>query len=238
MPFDYATIPVGYYDALFHRGRGVQSQWHRLKFARFRRAMGGYRRHLDIGCGPGTLIGSLGVEHESTGIDLAAGQIDYATARYAAPQRRFQVTEAGTTLPFADASFDVITLVELVEHLPEAEIISLLRESTRLLRPQGRLLLSTPDYGGPWPLIEALVNRLGPVDYSEQHITRFNQARLQALLAQIPGLSTEPLTRYMGLAPFLAAISWSLSQKVADWPPPTWINGRIGLLLFAVATKT
>ncbi|MBF0159357.1 MAG: class I SAM-dependent methyltransferase [Magnetococcales bacterium] len=237
MPFDYATIPAGYYDAIFHRGRGVQSQWHRLKFAHFRAAMRGYRRHLDIGCGPGTLIGSLGIEHDSVGIDLAAGQIDYATTHYGAVNRRFQVVSADGQLPFADGSFDVITLVELIEHLPEQEIMPLLSQAVRLLRPGGRLLISTPDYGSLWPLIEALVNHLGPVDYSEQHITRFNRARLSGLLMQIPALSVEGVARYMGLAPFLAAVSWQGSQRLSDWQLPTWMDGRFGLLLFAIAVK-
>jgi len=31
-PFDYDSIPVGYYDLVFQRRCGVQSKWHHLKF--------------------------------------------------------------------------------------------------------------------------------------------------------------------------------------------------------------
>lgn len=46
----YDAIPTGYYDAVFHRRRGVQSKWHHLKFERLRRAVAGCTDHLDIGC--------------------------------------------------------------------------------------------------------------------------------------------------------------------------------------------
>ena len=30
--FDYDTIPVGYYDNVYRRRRGIQSKWHHMKF--------------------------------------------------------------------------------------------------------------------------------------------------------------------------------------------------------------
>jgi SAM-dependent methyltransferase len=44
---------------------------------------------------------------------------------------------------FADASFDGVSLIEVVEHIPLAE--HLVREAFRVLRPGGLLLLSTPN---------------------------------------------------------------------------------------------
>lgn len=80
----YDAIPTGYYDAVFHRRRGIQSKWHHLKFDRLRRAMAGLTDHLDIGCGAGTLVGTLGSGHRSVGVDIAAGR---------SPMRR-TITEA------------------------------------------------------------------------------------------------------------------------------------------------
>src|SRR5262245_9552091 len=77
-PFDYTTIPAGHYDRAYQRGRGIQSKWHHLKFERVAQQLAGHERVLDIGCGPGTLLGSLGDEHESVGVDITAPQIDYA----------------------------------------------------------------------------------------------------------------------------------------------------------------
>src|SRR3954453_21273992 len=88
-PFDYESIPPGYYDRVFKRGRGIQSKWHHLKFERVIGELEGARRVLDVGCGPGTMLGMLGPEYETVGIDLSERQIQYARDVYEAPHRSF-----------------------------------------------------------------------------------------------------------------------------------------------------
>jgi 2-polyprenyl-3-methyl-5-hydroxy-6-metoxy-1,4-benzoquinol methylase len=171
MSFDYDTLPTGYYDQVYRKKSGAQSRWHHAKFAHFARAMPGAGRHLDIGCGPGTFIGTLaGGAFDSTGVDIAQAQIDYATENYGGPGRTFTTVATGA-LPFEDDTFDVVSMIELIEHLPHARNIELLRDALRVTRPGGRILVSTPNYGGCWPWIEKLVNRMGGVDYTDQHIT-------------------------------------------------------------------
>ena len=46
MNFEYSSIYSGYYDRVFHRGKGVQSKWHHLKFKLIRERLGEGRRHL------------------------------------------------------------------------------------------------------------------------------------------------------------------------------------------------
>jgi 2-polyprenyl-3-methyl-5-hydroxy-6-metoxy-1,4-benzoquinol methylase len=232
--FDYDSISQGYYDEVYRRRRGVQSKWHHLKFSRFRRELAAYRRHLDIGCGPGTFIGSLGAEHQSTGIDIASGQITYARAHYAGAGRDFTVVETGP-LPCAEGSFDAVTLIELIEHLPEEENLALLREALRVLRPGGKLLVSTPNYGGAWPLVEALVNRFGETSYAEQHITRYDRRALRELMARAGGEGVA-VRAYMGIAPFSAFLGWGVADLVSRLEP-AFLTNAYGLLLFATARK-
>ena len=78
--FDYETITPGYYDLIFRRGRGAQSKWHHLKFARVAEEIAGCSRHLDIGCGPGDRLSSL-PEVNYTGFDLDPNYIAAATRR-------------------------------------------------------------------------------------------------------------------------------------------------------------
>lgn len=230
--FDYGTIPVGYYDRVFHRRAGVQSKWHHLKFDRIRALVGG--RHLDIGCSAGTFVGTLAAEVQSLGIDLAAAQIAYARDRYGGPNRRFEAVPAGP-LPFGAGSFDAVTVIELVEHLPPAAAAALLAEAARVLAPGGRLVVSTPNYGSAWPLLEKLVSRLGDVDYSDQHITRYDRRRLGALVAAT-GLGEVAVEGCLLAAPFAAALGWAVADRVAALEPRRLVD-RLGFLLVATATK-
>jgi SAM-dependent methyltransferase len=98
---------------------------------------------LDIGCGAGYGTAALAESASSaTGIDLAPDAIDYARAHYTNPHLRF-LPGSAMALPFADASFDLITAFEVIEHL--ADGATLLAEARRVLRPNGVLLVSTPN---------------------------------------------------------------------------------------------
>lgn len=232
--YDYNEIPAGYYDALFRRQRGAQSKWHHLKFDWLRARLPSYQHHLDIGCGAGTFIGTLDPDRESLGIDIAERQIDYARRHYAAARHRFQQVAPGR-LPFSNDTFDLITLIEVIEHLDVASGRELLDEALRCLRPGGKLLITTPNYRSAWPLLEHLVNLMTPLSYQEQHITRFDADRLQQLLKEI-GFADPHIERFQGIGFALAALNWTWPDRLIRW------DGRIlpwltGLLLFASATK-
>ena len=54
-----------------------------------------------------------------------------------------------TALPFPDASFDAVTMFDVIEHVP-ADAVAV-REAWRVLRPGGHLLLSTPNENWRFP---------------------------------------------------------------------------------------
>jgi SAM-dependent methyltransferase len=232
--FDYTSIPVGYYDQVYHRCRGIQSKWHRLKFARVAAEIAGLRRHLDIGCSAGTFIGNLGSSHDSIGLDLAEAQISYARQHYAGAGRAFMAVPAGP-LPFDDGSFDAVTVIELIEHLPAADNLILLKEARRVLAVGGRVVVTTPNYGSLWPLLEAMVNRLGDVSYADQHITHYRRNTLAALLADA-GFADVRVQGHMLAAPFVAPLGWRLADCVAACEPALLVD-RCGFLLAATGCK-
>src|SRR5207244_3211537 len=79
---------------------------------------------------------------EVLGIDIAADAVEWARAHYSGANLRFAQGDAGAVQE-ADGSFDLVVAFEVIEHLLDAE--KFLRESRRLLRPEGVLVVSTPN---------------------------------------------------------------------------------------------
>ena len=90
---------------------------------------------------------------EYVGIDLAEKMLKVARRKY--PTRHFVQTTL-YALPFADASFDRVLSLETLEHVPEP--LRFLSELRRVLRPGGRLVMSTPPATAEWmvSLVDAL----------------------------------------------------------------------------------
>jgi len=97
-------------------------------------------RLLDIPCGPGILARALSARgfHDITGLDiLAEDEMPLSEGL------RYVRHDIDTPLPFPDSRFDVVVSREGIEHL--AGPYHFLRELSRVLRPEGRLFLTTPN---------------------------------------------------------------------------------------------
>jgi len=109
---------------------------------RFAAAFCGGADVLDAGCGTGYGTAQLQGARSITAFDIAADAVAYARQNFSRPDVRF-LRAACETIPFANASFDLMVAYELIEHLerwPE-----LIAEARRVLRPGGVLLISTPN---------------------------------------------------------------------------------------------
>jgi 2-polyprenyl-3-methyl-5-hydroxy-6-metoxy-1,4-benzoquinol methylase len=212
----YDQISPGYYDLVYRRGRGVQWFWHHHRFGVVTEGLpASSRRIIDLGCGPGTFLGNLKAPFEyALGIDLAAPQIAYAQSRYHRPGLEFRVGDV-TALDPAER-FDVAVSIEVVEHLRPEDTQSFLSAIYDLLEPGGTLVLTTPNYRSLWLVLEWLVSKLGPVDYREQHINPFDRKRLRREAEQAGFVDVRCQTFFV-IAPFLAAISGRLADRVLRW---------------------
>ena len=232
-PFDYERVPPGYYDAIFHRRRGMQSKWHHLKFRRVAEALEGHRRVLDVGCGPGTLAGNV-PHHEWVGADISTRQIDYARRTYGDRGIRFY-TDSPRDLPDTERDFDAVSMIELIEHLEPLVLANMLDDALDRVRPGGKIVVTTPNFHSAWPLVETALNRLGEVSYDFQHINKFTRFRLAALLEshRVERVSVEP---YLFAAPFAAAFGWSAADRIARIEQ-RGLERRLGLLLIGTGFK-
>lgn len=99
------------------------------------------KRILDIGCGVGTYVRRfLDFTPEAYGVD-----IDIPRLRSGVPNLLAADSE---NQPFQTASFDLVVLNEVIEHVQDAR--ETLRESLRILRPGGLLVIFAPNRGYPF----------------------------------------------------------------------------------------
>ncbi len=102
---------------------------------------------LDYGCGAGHLLQQM---INVKGVTLYG--LDFSEDSITATKQRIQNAAAvnqlvvATTLPstFSNAAFDTITLIETIEHLQDAKLHETFNELYRLLKPGGKLFITTP----------------------------------------------------------------------------------------------
>ncbi len=98
---------------------------------------------LDIGCGVGYGTAELASRARfAIGIDSAPEAIVHARSAYALQNSNF-IPASATALPFRDASFELVTAFEVIEHLTDWRV--LLSEARRVLHSDGVFLVSTPN---------------------------------------------------------------------------------------------
>lgn len=135
-----------------------------LRKMRIRRVLPYIRAHgncrlLDIGCGWEARLLRAVEPYIASGVG-----VDFKAPELATGKIRTECLTLADRLPYADASFDLVTMLAVLEHLDQPEAI--LQEIQRVLAPGGQLVLTVPSKAAR-PVLEFLAFRLGVVSREE-----------------------------------------------------------------------
>ncbi|HVA79135.1 MAG TPA: class I SAM-dependent methyltransferase [Candidatus Binataceae bacterium] len=190
-------------------------------------------RALDISAGDGL----------STGMLAKRGWSVVATERRTS-RPGWVAADLNADLPFRDAEFDLVLMLEVIEHLPD--IPHALREVARLLKPGGTAILTTPNRLNVTSRIHYLLTgyykgRRAPLPYRYRvedgrnwHVMGLNDFHWMAhgygLEMDALGKSRRKLkAKLMApiLYPFIAGASWMLYLRGVKDPAQRRINRQI-----------
>jgi SAM-dependent methyltransferase len=110
--------------------------------SRARSVLGGLKpgRVLDVGCGEGSFLDAArSMNWEAMGTEISPEGCRLAKELWKTEPFNGPLEAA----PFADASFDVVTLWHVIEHVPDP--LKTLQTVVRLVRPGGRVVVACPN---------------------------------------------------------------------------------------------
>jgi SAM-dependent methyltransferase len=154
-------------------------------------------RVLDLGCGAGRFLTAL----KDAGADPVGVEIAEAAAERArATGVEVRLVEPDGTLPFGHGEFDLVWCSEVLEHVPDA--LALLQETRRVLKRDGRLLLTVPYHGRLQAAAIALTRFEQHFDPLGQHVRFFTRRSLATTLehAGFEDARVRPVLRRRSLA--------------------------------------
>lgn len=125
---------------------------------------------LDIACGTGSGAFHLAQRaRQVKGVDLSPESIEFAKKNYAAPHLEYQCASVDQDL-FPAQTFDVICSFETIEHLSKPVRRQYLKNLKKWIKPQGVLLLSTPNRKITSPFSKKPLNPFHVLEYSNQEL--------------------------------------------------------------------
>lgn len=108
-------------------------------------------RILDVGCGTGANLEMLANFGESEGVDVSDDALEFCKAKGLKVHKGL-----AEELPFEDESFDVVTALDVVEHLDDD--IGGLKEMNRVMKKSGRALIFVPAFMWLWGVQDDISN--------------------------------------------------------------------------------
>jgi SAM-dependent methyltransferase len=162
-----------------------------------RESMGERLQILDIGCGTGATMDHLKRLGEVQGVDLSEFPLKFSRRR----GHRRVLCASATELPFENRSFDLVTALDVIEHLDDD--VKGLSEIRRVLKEGAPAVIFVPAFQALW----------GPNDDQSGHKRRYRIERLRSAI-EAAGLRVDRIS-YANVMMFI----------------PIWLGRRILTLL-------
>lgn len=135
---------------------------------------------LDIGCGSGLMLNALQKIGETSGMDMSDEAIGFSRELFNGDVRKGHLPEQ---VPFEENMFDLITALDVVEHVDEDEA-SLAAIRARLV-PGGKAIITVPAYMFLWSNFDEL----------NEHKRRYTRKELKQKLIEA-GFTIEKISYY------------------------------------------
>jgi len=169
-------------------------------------------RILDVGCGTGANLELLDEFGQAEGVDVSPDALAFCRQR---GLERVHLGEA-EKLPYPDRSFDLVTALDVVEHLDDD--VAGLKEMHRVLRRGGRALLFVPAFKFLW----------GVQDDVSNHRRRYTRKQLKETL-RAAGFEIERVT-YANITFFFPILMGRLLMRLTGFRPASENNLTVGVL--------
>jgi SAM-dependent methyltransferase len=172
---------------------------------------------LDIGCGTGGNLAYLARRAGSAGIDLSAVALSLARQRPLPPLAQ----ASSLALPYADQTFDLVTLFDVLYHQWVTNDDQAIREACRVLRPGGWLLITDSAMPGLWSTHDEIY-------YARQRYT------LEAVQAKLTGIGFQGgAFSYINALLLPVVVVTRLLERLVHTteddlrPLPNWLNSLL-----------
>lgn len=235
---DPIKIRGDYQHRALTQGHPVQRFWHASKQYTISHylppAPGDFA--LDVGCGSGVISSFLG-KHGATvlGVDSNSEALEFANRKFHNDKVTFRHGLVDATFSL-DRPPDKIYSIEVIEHIYYDQGLEMLKNFSSLIRPGGKVFITTPNYASPWPLIEWTMDRfhLAPPMAGVQHVTQYRKKTLESLCREA-GFTINKSFSACLLSPWIAPLSWRLAKALHLLE--TKIPAPLGCLLVLILEK-
>ncbi|MDQ3180357.1 MAG: class I SAM-dependent methyltransferase [Acidobacteriota bacterium] len=166
---------------------------------------------LDVGCGTGANLEMLANFGTAEGVDVSDDALEFCRQKGLKAHKGL-----AESLPFADESFDVVTALDVVEHLDDD--VAGLKEMNRVLKSGGKTLIFVPAFMWLWGVQDDVSNHR--IRYTKKQIVeRLNKA----------GFEIERAT-YANWTFFAPILAGRTLMKIAGIKPESENNVNISAL--------